>query len=64
MDAYKFLDSIGLLVDSKIAELQLDSTIVCKITDNSKRSSGIYTVTYGGSSFVVNSADFSLEKDD
>lgn len=64
MNVYDFFDSIGLIIDSKIEKLNLDSTIICTIKDATKRSEGVYTVSYGTSSFQVNSADFTLEMGD
>lgn len=61
MNVYDFFDSIGLIIDSKIEKLNLDSTIICTIKDVTKRSEGVYTVSYGTSNFQVNSADFTLE---
>lgn len=42
---YDMFESVGIIVDAKLKELQLDRTIVGTIVDNSQASKGLYKVS-------------------
>jgi hypothetical protein len=44
-------EAIDTLISARLSELRFDKTIVCTITDVSKRDSGEYTVTDGTITF-------------
>ena len=64
MNAYDLFDSIGIIVDAKLAQLNSNITVVATVTDISKRDQGIYSVTYDSAVFTANGADSSLKLGD
>ena len=58
------LNSIDVIVDKKISELNYSETIKGIIIDDSKASKGIYSVRYETSIFDAYTKDTSLKKGD
>ena len=58
---YRAIDTI---VDARLQNINFNSTILCTIIDDSKASSGIYTVDNAGIKFQATSLDKSLRNND
>lgn len=64
MNIYDLFESIDIIIDAKLQDLQLDRTLVCSIVDISQRDYGKYQVMYENTNFMANCADPSLEIND
>ena len=59
----QILEAIETVANGIVSKLKFDQTILCTITDDSKRKDGIYVVNDGTSSFVATSSETNYKKD-
>ena len=52
-DAYDLFKSIDVIVDSRLQALQLDRTLICKITHDANKNYGQYEVTHNSTRFTA-----------
>jgi hypothetical protein len=64
MNPYDIFESIDIIIDARLRELNLDRTIICTIKDNSERLAGKYTVSYNTATFFAYCADTTLNIND
>lgn len=64
MNIYNIFDSIGIIVDAKLKDLQFDRTLQCEVCDISQLQQGKCGVWYGNEKLIANTHDFSLKVQD
>jgi hypothetical protein len=51
--AEELLKAVDIVVAERIRNIQMDTTIICTITDNTQKKDGIYWVTDGAAKFIA-----------
>ena len=57
-------EAMSIIAGSRVQDLPFDKTIVCTITDNSKKDKGIYTVSDGTITFDATSENTKFSMND
>ena len=51
--AEELLKAVDIVVEQRIRNIQIDTTLICTVTDNTDKKNGIYWVTDGAAKFIA-----------